>query len=139
MILFNCTRVNIDKIVDDNIINVRRADVAIRNKMLEDIDLLVSIKDILEGFMYQEDRILITLYGLDEALENNKEHEFSSRNYNSFVALINAFIGSGHEIVFFVDKYMVDPDVKEICDSIEGTVMINDQIRLIEYCRNHIM
>ena len=139
MILFNCTKVPIYKIVDDNIINVRRIDISICNKMLEDIDLLATTKDILEPLLIQEDRILITFYGLDEALENNKSYDMGDLTYKSFKGLLNTFITSGHEVVLYTDKVNIDPDIKEMANTMEGVEIISDQVNLVEYCKTNIL
>ena len=139
MILFNCTKIPIYKIVDDNIINVRRVDISIQNKMLEDVDLLATTKDLLEPLLIQEDRILITFYGLDEALENNKSYEQGDLTYKVFKGLLNTFIASGHEIVLYTDRLNIDPDIKEMADTMEGVEIISDQVSLVEYCKTNIM
>lgn len=138
MILFNCTNRNVQTVVSDKEINVRRVDINITNKMIADLDLLNEMRDILEAFMYQSDKLLITLNALDIAIDNNKELENSGMRYKLFISMLNSFISAGHEIVIFTERDNKDPDLLEM-GTIEGIEIIKDSVKLLEYCKTNIL
>lgn len=138
MILFNCTNRNVQTVISDKEINVRRVDINITNKMISDLDLLNEMRDILEAFMYQSDKLLITLNALDIAIDNNKELENSGMRYKLFISLLQTFISAGHEIVIFTERDNKDPDLLEM-GTIEGIEIIKDSVKLLEYCKTNIL
>lgn len=138
MILFNCTNRNVQTVISDKEINVRRVDINITNKMISDLDLLNEMRDILEAFMYQSDKLLITLNALDIAIDNNKELENSGMRYKLFISMLNSFISAGHEIVIFTERDNKDPDLLEM-GTIEGIEIIKDSVKLLEYCKTNIL
>lgn len=138
MILFNCTNRNVQTVISDKEINVRRVDINITNKMISDLDLLNEMRDILEAFVYQSDKLLITLNALDIAIDNNKELENSGMRYKLFISVLRTFISVGHEIVIFTERDNKDPDLLEM-GTIEGIEIIKDSVKLLEYCKTNIL
>ena len=70
MIIFNNTEIPTAKLLED--VNSKRIfNIEVAGNALMDRDLLSEMTTILQGFLFQEDKVIITMNSLDEAMDNN--------------------------------------------------------------------
>lgn len=133
MIIFNNTEIPTAKLLED--VNSKRIfNIEVAGKALMDRDLLSEMTTILQGFLFQEDKVIITMNSLDEAMDNNDPEENPNYVNDLFVfkAMINEFVNAGHEIAIYAVKGKVVPDLLEM-DEMDGVEIFYDIIPLTEY------
>ena len=68
MIIFNNTEIPTAKLLED--VNSKRIfNIEVAGNALMDRDLLSEMTTILQGFLFQEDKVIITMNSLDEAMD----------------------------------------------------------------------